>query len=58
MSEGHQRDLLIQLELQDKGYRKHPRKSCSIETDYTIQNRAYKDFVENISAGGVYPAVA
>jgi len=54
MSEDHQRDLLHSLESRQRGCRKYPRKPCSIETDYTIQNRAYKDFIENISAGGVY----
>jgi len=54
MSEDHQRDLLHSLERQQKGYRKYPRKPCSIDTDYAIQNKAYKDFIENISAGGVY----
>ena len=54
MSVDHQRDLLDSLERQQRGYRKFPRKPCSIDTDYTIQNKAYKDFIENISAGGVY----
>jgi len=54
MSEEHQRDLLNQLDLQDIGYRKHLRKSCSIATDYTIKDKLYKDFITNISAGGVY----
>ena len=54
MSEDYQRDLLDSLERQQRGYRKFPRRPCSIDTDYTIQNKAYKDFIENISAGGVY----
>jgi hypothetical protein len=54
MSEDHQRDLLDSLEKQQRGYREYPRTSCSIGTDYTIQNKSYKDFIENISAGGVY----
>lgn len=54
MPEDYQRDLLRSLESQQRGFRKHPRQPCSIDTDYTIQNKAYKDFIENISAGGVY----
>ena len=54
MSEDHQRDLLHSLERQQRGYRKYPRIPCSIEAEYTVQNRVYKDFIENISAGGVY----
>ena len=54
MSEDHQKDLLHSLERQQRGYRKYPRRPCSIETEYTIQNRVYKDFTENISTGGVY----
>ena len=54
MSEDHQRDLLDSLEKQQRGYRKYPREPCSVGVDYTIQNKAYKDFIENISAGGVY----
>jgi Tfp pilus assembly protein PilZ len=54
MSEDHQKDLLDSLEKQQRGFRKYQRSPCSIETDYTIQDSAYKDFIENISAGGVY----
>lgn len=54
MSEDHQRDLLNSLEKQERGYRKHPRIPCSIETEYKVQNRAYNDLIKNISVGGVY----
>lgn len=54
MSEDQQRTLLDFLEKPQREYRKYPRKPCSIATDYTISNRTYKDFIENISAGGVY----
>ena len=54
MSEDHQKDLLDSLEKQQRGFRKYPRSPCSIETDYKIDDSAYKDLIENISAGGVY----
>ena len=34
--------------------RKHPRKSCFMAVDYADRDRAFKDFIRNISAGGVF----
>ena len=54
MTENQQRNLLNYLESQQIGYRKYKREECSIATDYVIQNKTFQDFIENISAGGVY----
>lgn len=54
LNEDQQRDLLDYLERQKTGYRKHKRQDCSIAVDYTIRDRTFKDFIKNISAGGVY----
>ncbi len=34
--------------------RKHPRKSCFIPVDYAVGHHAFKDFIKNISLGGVF----
>jgi Tfp pilus assembly protein PilZ len=34
--------------------RQHLRKSCFIAADFAIQNRAFRDFIRNISPGGVF----
>ncbi len=34
--------------------RLHPRKPCYIAADFAIQDRVFRDFVRNISAGGVF----
>ena len=39
---------------QTREKRKHPRKSCFISVDYVTQDRVYKDFIQNISRGGVF----
>ncbi len=36
------------------GRRRHPRKPFFMVVDYATQDRAYKDFIQNISAGGVF----
>ena len=55
MSETHQQALLDIVEgWQCPRRRKHPRKSCSIPVDYGVEARAFKDFIKNMSAGGVF----
>jgi Tfp pilus assembly protein PilZ len=34
--------------------RKHPRKSCAVPVDFTDGDRAFKSFLQNIGAGGVF----
>jgi Tfp pilus assembly protein PilZ len=34
--------------------RRHPRKPCFIAVDFTIKDRAFRDFIRNISAAGVF----
>ena len=34
--------------------RKQPRKPSFVPVDYTVGDRAFKDFIKNISAGGVF----
>ncbi len=36
------------------GKRAYPRKKCTMTTDYVIGNRAYRNFVMDISEGGVF----
>ena len=33
--------------------RRHPRKACAIVVDYSINDHVYKNYIQNISAGGV-----
>ena len=40
----------------DRDQRKQPRTPCSIITEYTVDNRSYKDTMKNISPGGAYIA--
>ena len=54
MTEDQLRNLLNLIENQQSGYRKHHREDCSIVTDYIVRDKTYKDFIKNISAGGVY----
>lgn len=45
------RDELHEMVL---GQREHPRKSCVMATDYVVDDRAYRNFVKDISESGVY----
>ena len=36
------------------GRRKHARKSCFVAVDYAVGDRAFKDFITNISLGGLF----
>ena len=50
-----QRQLLDWLSKWDlRGKRKHSRKSCLISVDYSTPERFYREFVQDISAGGLY----
>jgi Tfp pilus assembly protein PilZ len=46
--------LLDELNEQVLGKREHPRKSCVMSTDYVVADRAYRNFVKDISESGVY----
>lgn len=53
MSEDQQLSLLDKLE--KSGFkRKHPRKPCIITVHYAIQDRVYKNYIQDISKGGVF----
>ena len=55
MSEEEQLNLLKELEerlFKDK--RGHKRKPFFMVVDYSTDDRAYKDYIQNISAGGVF----
>lgn len=55
MSEDEQRILLKELEKKlSKGKRQHERKPFFMVVDYSAEDRVYKDFIQNISAGGVF----
>ena len=41
-------------EILSKGKRKHYRKPFFMVVDYTTQGHAYRDFIQNISPGGVF----
>ncbi len=49
-----QRLLTMLQDLRTKNTRKYTRKPVSIEVAYTVQDQLYKNFVKNISAGGVF----
>ncbi len=36
------------------GQREHDRRSCLIAVDYSTQERFFRDFIQDISAGGVF----
>jgi len=55
MPEDEQLDLLKELEerlFRDK--RKHTRKHFFMVVDYSAEDRVYKDYIKDISAGGVF----
>ena len=47
-------DLEQLEEMLFEGKRKHYRKTLLTVVDYTTQGNAYKDFIQNISPGGVF----
>ena len=55
MSEDEQRTLLKDLEERPfEGKRKHVRKPFLMAVDYSTQDHVYKDFIQDISSGGVF----
>jgi uncharacterized protein (TIGR02266 family) len=55
MPEDEQRALLKDLEEKPfEGRRKHARKSFLMAVDYSTQDHVYKDFIQDISTGGVF----
>lgn len=57
MPESQQQALLRQLEQGQPtaaSQRKRPRKACKLAVDYAISGRAYSDYVNDISAGGMF----
>jgi len=55
MSEDEQRTLLKDLEERlFEGRRKHVRKPFLMAVDYSTQDHVYKDFIQDISSGGVF----
>ena len=58
MPEAETRDLLKKLEIywlpQYEERRKHPRKSTFIHVDCSGNKCAFTDFIQNLSAGGLY----
>ncbi len=55
MPEGKQRKLLDLLnEWKLQGQREHNRRSCLIAVDYSTQERFFRDFIQDISAGGIF----
>jgi uncharacterized protein (TIGR02266 family) len=55
MPEDEQRTLLRDLEEKPfEGRRKHARKPFLMAVDYSTQDHVYKDFIQDISAGGVF----
>ena len=56
MPEDQQRSLLNEIKKRQKAYRDHPRLESSIPANYIIEDKTYKDFIKNISAGGVFIA--
>jgi len=55
MSEDEQLALLKELEERlFKGRRKHEREPFFMAVDYSAKDRFYKDYIQDISAGGVF----
>ena len=54
MPEDQQIELLRLLQWQPEEQRKYPRRSYFMDVDYAIHDRAYKDFIQNIGAGGMF----
>ncbi|MBW2309662.1 MAG: PilZ domain-containing protein [Deltaproteobacteria bacterium] len=55
LSEDEKRNLLRELEEKiSRGKRKHERKPFFMVVDYSTEDRMFKDYIQNISAGGVF----
>ena len=44
----------VNIEESDTSMREHPRKPCLINANYRIQDRTYKNYILDISIGGVF----
>jgi Tfp pilus assembly protein PilZ len=55
MSEDEQQTLLKELEARlSKGRRKHKREPFFMVADYSTEDHVYRDYIQNVSAGGVF----
>jgi Tfp pilus assembly protein PilZ len=55
ISEDEQLTLLKELEERlSKGRRKHEREPFFLVADYSTEDRVYRDYTQNVSAGGVF----
>jgi Tfp pilus assembly protein PilZ len=54
MPDGQRAALLEDLKELSLGKRNHPRKECQMTTDYVHNDRAYRNFVKDISEGGAF----
>jgi uncharacterized protein (TIGR02266 family) len=55
LSEDEQTSLLRELEEKiSRGKRKHERKPFFMVVDYSTEDRMFKDYIQNVSAGGVF----
>jgi len=55
MPEDEQLALLKELgERHSKGRRKHEREPFFMVADYSTEDRVYRDYIQNVSAGGVF----
>lgn len=59
LSQKEQEKLLRQIEAGPSGNgpapeRLHERKSCLIAVDYAVNGRAYRNFIQDISSGGMF----
>jgi Tfp pilus assembly protein PilZ len=54
MTEEQQAELLNLLEWKPEEQRKYPRKPYFREVDYATNNQVFRDFIQNLSAGGMF----
>jgi len=55
LSQSQQIKLLNLLEqCPKKDFRKYPRKGCLVPVDYSSKGVLHKDYIENLSAGGMF----
>jgi Tfp pilus assembly protein PilZ len=54
MTEEQQAELLNLLEWKPEEQRKYPRKPYFREVDYATNSQVFRDFIQNLSAGGMF----
>ncbi len=54
MSEEQQEELLNLLEWNPEEQRKYPRKPYFMNVDYATNDQVFRDFIQNLSDGGVF----